>query len=90
MAKNRGLIKVGSYLLLSIGIIVSLLLLGLGLFLFFSYPESSFQKKAVIAGFFIVLAVIVILLTIAAFESMLKLLEVEREVEELEEEIEKK
>ncbi len=80
----------GSYLLLLVGIIVAIFLLVLGIVLFFYYPESSFQKKAIVAGVFITISVITVLLTITAFESMTKLLEVEREVEELEEEIEKR
>lgn len=90
MAKHRKMIRVGSYLLLAVGILTTLFLLLVDLALFFSYPDSSFQKKAIISGIFITIAVIVLLLTISAFESMVKLLQVEREVEELEEEIEKR
>lgn len=90
MSTNKTLIKIGAYTLLVIGIIATLALLAVGVVVFVSYPDASLQKKAVIGGIFFIVAFLVLLLSISVFESMKELIIVEREVLDLEEEIEKK
>ena len=90
MNLRERLIKIGAYIVLVFGIISTLCLLTIGVILFSAYPDASLQKKAVIGAIFVIAAFVVILLAISIFESMMALVMVEREVMELEEEIEHK
>jgi len=83
-------IKIGAYLVLTLGSILSLAMFIVGLGLIFFYPEVSINKKAVISGLIIGFSVILFLIAFAFFEALIeltvigeKLGEEERKVEQI-------
>lgn len=81
------LIQAGAYVLFSLGLIVFVALFLAGIALFFYYPDGSLYKKSIVGGAVLVVALIILLLSIAVFESMLELTKVEEAVLELEEKL---
>ena len=86
---KKFLIKISAFILLVLGIIIGLAILAGAILLFIYFPEGNFQKKSLVAGGLVILAIVIFLLTITLFEFLLAFLNVEAEVEEIEEEVEK-
>lgn len=86
MIIRNGLIKSGAYIILALSVVAFLILVGAAVLLYVYFPEGSLQKKSIIAGVILIVALIVILIGIASFEAMLELLEMEEKIEELVEE----
>lgn len=80
---KSAVIKTGAYIFLILGCVFSTALVLASIAILVAFPEAPMQKKAMIAGIIILAAVILALASIAAFEAMLELTEVEEKVEEL-------
>ena len=83
--RNR-LIKSGAYIILILSVLAFLILVGAAVLLYVYFPEGSLQKKSIIAGIILIVALIVILIGIASFEAMVELLEMEEKIDEIVEE----
>ncbi len=83
-------IKIGAYTLLVFGEIVALILLAFSVYIFIAYPDTSLERKTLVGLFFLILTFIFAVLSLAFFESMMELIHIDKEVEELVEELEKK
>ena len=83
-------IKIGAYLLLCLGLMTALVLFIFSIFLFFSYPETSLEKRAIICLFFLIMAAIFAVFAVAVSESMLEIVHIEEEFEEIKAETKKK
>ena len=77
------IIKIGAYTILIFGEIVALLLLVFSIFIFLYYPDTSFEKKAIVGAFFLILSLVFAIFALALFESMLELIHIDQEFEEL-------
>lgn len=82
--------KIGSWLVIVLGLLVSLALVVLALIVYLGLPEADMTKKALVGAGCLLVAGIVALISIALFESMQEINHLEEEVEVLEQEIEGK
>lgn len=80
-------IKIGAYLFLVFGIIISLAFAGAGIYTFVGFPNASLSKKSVIGSGLFLAALIIFLMVFALFESLIESAVLEEEIGELEEKL---
>lgn len=84
------LTKIGAYIILILGLILSTGLVVFAVVAFVYYPEANLSKKAAISVGITIVGVLAFLITFAVFEALIESVKLEEEVELLEEDIAKR
>jgi len=66
----RKLTKIGAYLLLACGAVISIAVVAFALYFWFVYPEATPSAKVIVPITFFIIAIVVIIVTISIFETM--------------------
>ena len=70
--------KIGAYLILITGILLTLCLTLLSIYIFVFYPDSTIQKRVLVGTGTLVVAAIFLVVAIAIFESIIEIVEIEQ------------
>ena len=85
---KNGVVKFGAFTILIVGIAAALILAAVAVTLLVTNPEAPLQKKLYVSIGLFILAVIISVICISAYDSMIETTRVEQELLELKEEIE--
>ncbi|PIS07476.1 hypothetical protein COT78_03315 [Candidatus Berkelbacteria bacterium CG10_big_fil_rev_8_21_14_0_10_43_13] len=77
----RKLTKIGAYLLLACGAIISIAIIAFALYFWFVYPEATPSAKVIVPILFFLIAIVIIIVTISVFETMTETVILEDEFE---------
>ncbi|HOX41305.1 MAG TPA: hypothetical protein PK263_03875 [bacterium] len=81
---HKSVAKIGSYIVLFLGVVITVCLAVAVVVILIQYPEASIVKKFGVAIGVLLAAIIVILMTVAVFEALREVPYLEKEVGELE------
>lgn len=81
--KRHIVIKIGAYVILIIGILISLTLFLSAILLLVAMPDATVQRKVTVSLIILAVSILIILATLSIFESMLDVVSLENKLIDL-------